>query len=75
MLIADGYDTYRDYLRRMQPRIHGMAIFDTEDRAWAQRNNHWLALARANEELVGLMLYDLKGEKVTDFNLRAIRFH
>lgn len=76
VLIGDGYDTYRDYVRQLQQRIHGMAMFVHGQKALAQQqNNAWLALARVNGELVGLMLYDLKGEKVTEFNLRAFRFY
>jgi predicted acetyltransferase len=75
VLIGDGYDTYRNYSRKLQQRIHGMALFEKADWAWAKRNRFWLALAKVDGELAGLMLYDLKGEHVTEFNLRAIRFY
>lgn len=75
VLIGDGYDTYRAYLRKLQRRVHGMAIFEQEQRASAQRNNSWLALAKVDGELVGMMLYDLKGERIMEFNLRALRFY
>jgi hypothetical protein len=75
MLIGEGYDTFRGYLRKLQTRIHGMAMFEREQKASAQRSNHWLALAKVNGELVGVMTYDLKGERIMDFNLRALRFY
>jgi predicted acetyltransferase len=75
VLIGDGYDTYRAYLRKLQRHIHGMAIFEKEQRASAQRNRHWLAMAKADGELVGMMEYALKGERLMEFNLRARRFY
>jgi predicted acetyltransferase len=75
VLFGDGYDTYRAYLRKLQRRVHGMAIFEQEQKASAQRNRYWLALAKVDGELVGMMQYDLKGEKLMEFNLRALRFY
>jgi predicted acetyltransferase len=76
VLIGDGYDTYRDYVQRLQRRVHGMSIFVHGQRAQAQRHNRsWLALATVNGELVGLMLYDLKGEEVAQLTLRAYRLY
>jgi predicted acetyltransferase len=75
MLSGDGYELYRDYLRQMRQRTHGMAMFDAGDRVSAQRNPLWLALARIDGETAGLMLYDLRGERETEFNLRALRFY
>jgi predicted acetyltransferase len=76
VLIGDGYDTYRDYLYKLQRRVHGMGIFVHGQKAQAQKHNRsWLALATVDGELVGLMLYDLKGERETELNLRAFRFY
>jgi len=75
MLIGDGYDIYRDYLHTLRQRTHGMALFDHPDRFSAQRNPFWLALARVDGQVVGLMLYDLKGQAIADFTLRALRFY
>jgi len=74
-LIGDGYDIFRDYLTKMQQRTHGMAMFVPGDRFAAQRNRLWLVLAKVAGEPVGLMLYQLKGEEVTQFLLRATRFY
>jgi predicted acetyltransferase len=76
LLIGDGYDTYRDYVRRLQQRIHGMAVFVHGDKEQVQKESRsWVALARADGELVGLMLYRLKGDEVTQFILQAHRFY
>lgn len=76
MLIGDGYDTYRDYLYKLQRRVHGMGIFVHGQKAQAQKHNRsWLALAKVGGEPVGIMLYELKGEEVTKFTLRAYRFY
>jgi len=73
--ISDGYETYRDYLCTLRQRTHGMALFDHPDRFSVQRNRVWLAVARAGGQVAGMMLYDLKGQDVTEFTLRAFRFY
>jgi predicted acetyltransferase len=76
MLIGDGYDTYRDYVRRRQQQTHGMALFVHGQKEQAQKESRsWLALARVGGELVGLMLYRLQGEEVGKFTLLAHRFY
>ena len=75
MLIGDGYDSYHDFLCTLRPRIHGMAIFDHPDKAGAQRNRFWLALAKSGGEVVGAMLYQLSGEQIADFTMSIRRFY
>jgi len=75
VLIGDGFETYRDYLHRLRNRTHGMALFDHGDTHRAQRNNLWQACARVDGELVGVMLYELRGEEISRFDLRASRFY
>lgn len=75
MLIGDGYDIYRTYLCKLQLRTHGLGFFVHGDRARAAQNRSWLALAHVDGELAGLMLYELKGEEVGQFTLRATRFY
>jgi predicted acetyltransferase len=76
VLIGDGYDTYRDYVRQLQTRVHGMGVFVHGDKARAQKyNRSWLALARVGGGLVGLLLYQLGGEEPTQFTLRAHRLY
>ena len=74
-LISDGLDTYRHYTRKVQQRVHGMALFDHMEKSLAQRNNVWLAQATVGGNLVGVMMYDLKGERPTEFNMRVSRFY
>ncbi|HEM46401.1 MAG TPA: hypothetical protein ENO23_05070, partial [Alphaproteobacteria bacterium] len=76
VLIGDGYDTYRVYLHRLQQRVHGMSVFVHGAKERVQKENRsWLALARVEQELVGLLLYELRGEEVTRLTLRAHRFY
>ncbi len=77
LLIGDGYDAYRTYLERMRLHTHGMGFFVHPDKAGAQRNRFWLALAMVDgePEPAGLMLYDLKGEQETQYHFRAMRFY
>lgn len=76
MLIGDGYDTYRRYVKRLQGRMHGMGVFIHGQKERAQRENRsWLALAKVDGEVAGLMLYRLEGDTVTQFTLRAMRFY
>jgi predicted acetyltransferase len=76
MLIGEGYTVYRDYLRRLQERTHGMALFVQGEEERASRENRaWLALARVDGEVVGLILYRTEGEDVTQFTMRGHRFY
>lgn len=75
ILIGDGYQIYRQYLFDMQSRVHGMGVFEISSDKSAGRNYHWVLLARVEGELVGVMLYNLQGEEVTEFNFRAVRFY
>jgi predicted acetyltransferase len=59
----------------MQQHTHGMATFAEPDKHSAQRNRFWMAVAKVNGQVAGMMLYDLRGEKETEFNLRARRFY
>jgi len=74
-LIGDAYDTYREYLAEMRQEQHGMAFFDIGDRAAANRNTFWLALAKFDGNLEGMMLYRVLGEEVTKYNFVAYRFY
>jgi predicted acetyltransferase len=76
VLIGDGYQAYRDYLRRFQQRTHGMGLFvHGEEKRVKKENRSWLALARVDGEVVGLLLYRVEGEEVTKFTMRAHRFY
>ena len=74
-LIGDAYETYREYLSNMRNSQYGMALFDEGALSPANRNRLWIAIARINGKIEGLMLYRLLGEEVTKYNFRAIRFY
>lgn len=74
-LIGEAYDIYRAYLAEMRAQTHGMAFFDDVDRARANRNLLWAALAKFDGNLEGLMLYNLQGAEVTKYNFVAYRFY
>jgi predicted acetyltransferase len=74
--IGDGYDTYRHFVRQLQQRTHGLAYFVHGTKAQVQkRNRSWLALAQVDGAPAGLMLYQLQGQDVGQFTLRATRFY
>lgn len=74
MLLAEGYDIYRDFILRLRRRVHGIAEFEYDDWLGPRKQDLWLALARVGGEVEGLMLYDLKGERITQFTMGVRRF-
>ena len=75
VLLADGYDVFRNYMVKIRPLVHGLAVFDYYDSIGPKRSNYWLAVARVAGEPVGLMVYDLKGDNITQFTMRAPFFY
>ncbi|MBT3389094.1 MAG: hypothetical protein HN413_01650 [Chloroflexi bacterium] len=75
MLISQGYDIFRQYVLEHRQRIHGMAVLEHSDPVPSGKERTWLAAACLNGEIVGVMLYNLEGEEVTKFKLRATRFY
>jgi hypothetical protein len=75
MLIRDGFGAYRQFLLSLRAKVHGMAVYEEPDRVMMQRNRYWLAIAKAQGEVVGCMLYNLTGEGPIGFNLHALRFY
>ena len=49
MLVGDGATAYREYSRALQGQVHGMALFDQDDRDRMGTNPFWMALARVDE--------------------------
>ncbi len=74
-LLGPAFDAYREYLAWMRKETHGMAFFDVGDRFVANRNTLWVALAKFDGNVEGLMLYRLQGEEVAKFNFVAYRFY
>ena len=75
MPLSEGYDAYRDYCAAQRARVHGFATFDHPDPRIVARDDRWLVFARVDGQIVGLMMYDLRGDTVAEFNLRAGRFY
>lgn len=73
--LSEVYTQVRDFLFKLQPDIHGMAIFDYPTPGNAVRRPAWVALATIAGELEGVMIYSLKGEEVAQFMLHAPRFY
>jgi predicted acetyltransferase len=74
-LISEAYTAYREYMTEIRQQRHGMAVFDSGDQAAANRNRSWVALAKFNGSIEGMMLYALEGEEATRFKMVAPRFY
>jgi GNAT superfamily N-acetyltransferase len=76
-LLGDGFDDYHAYTKAMHPEVHGMAMFTDYEgqKEAAQSNRNWLLKAISDDELVGLMVYNLKGDEMMNYDLRAVRFY
>jgi len=75
VLISKGYDSFRDFLEVIQQRRHGMGLFANRPVSPGKRDNYWVAFAKHKGEIVGAMLYNLRGESEMQFDLRAERFY
>jgi predicted acetyltransferase len=73
--LADGFELYRGYLKKQRQGVHGMLVYDEGDPSMAQHTPSWLALARIDGEIAGMMLYTLKGDAIAEFELHATRFY
>jgi predicted acetyltransferase len=74
MLVGEGISTFRRYLQRLQRKVHGMALFGQDGRDRMEENRYWMALARVDGQVVGVILYKLEGEHAAGFTLRAYHF-
>jgi predicted acetyltransferase len=74
-LTADVLPSYDAYVRKLQKRRHGMAVFDHPDEKAAELFPRWVALARVNGEVEGMMQYTLEGDQVTQLKMRVGRFY
>jgi predicted acetyltransferase len=73
--IKDGYDRYRDFLSTYQSRVHGMALSASGHRHRSQENESWVAFAKHEDQIIGVMTYAMKGEHVTQFTMEVSRFY
>jgi len=70
--IKDAFEIYREFLHQMRENIHGMGVkTDTELVRVKNESPYWLAVAKENEEILGIMTYKVtsfwKEIKVRDF--------
>ncbi|GCF09115.1 GNAT family N-acetyltransferase [Dictyobacter arantiisoli] len=60
--IAQGYDLYQEYIRTRLPQIHGMGLFSPNFKLpWRDKNGQWLAIARVDGTIKGMMTYKISG--------------
>ncbi len=73
--VAQGFASYLAFLQRQQRRIHGMGLFGEKSAMRIRnKNSFWLALARVNGEIKGVMLYKI--EEVGDsWQMQVPRFY
>jgi predicted acetyltransferase len=74
-LSPDALDEYRQFLYELQPHMHGMGIFDAANPDSVKRYPTWVAFARFDGVLEGVMVYKLTGEEITHFKFDAMRFY
>ena len=72
MQISEGYEIYKNFLHEMREKIHGMGVkADTELKRVKDEAQYWLAVAKDNEEVLGILTYKITGFwkeiKVRDF--------
>ncbi len=70
---TEGYPTYRQLLETLQPEIHGMALFTDPKVEASESRNTWLAIAKKDQETIGVMQYQLK-EGMMEQTLKAVDF-
>lgn len=75
VLIGDGFDIYREFLMKIQVEKHGMGLFKDVELLPKQKQSQWLLVVRYQNQVEGVMLYDLKGDFPTAYKLRATRFY
>ncbi len=75
MMSGEAFEGYREFLARLRRVTHGMGFFDVGDKHVADRNRLWMAFARFDGEVEGMIVYNLQGEEVSKFNLCAYRFY
>lgn len=74
MRLNEGYAEYRAFLRRVQPRIHGFALFEEDEPETVKEGKEWLVLAHAGGEVVGALLYRMEGDFIP-FTMDVFRFY
>ena len=74
MLWSQGYQQYLDFMAALQPTLHGMGKFDFPIPTEPGENDSWIAFAYQGEQVVGIMIYKLKGDGPGNFEMTIQRF-
>jgi predicted acetyltransferase len=70
---SEGSGEYHRYLEKVQQTLHGMGLFKQSYTAgWHEPERYWLAIARIDGEIHGIMHYTLLGNRE---NMRVPRFY
>lgn len=73
-LLEDNYQVYCDYLKTTQTEVHGMGYFDKQPFVNHNRNPQWLAVAKIDDKVTGVMTYKLDGDDKPIPKIRISRF-
>ncbi len=71
--ISEGFDDYRQFLKKMQSHLHGMSLFQPPQKDSAEDRKTWLVMAKHQGDIVGIMQYKLT-DKMMDQTLKAYDF-
>lgn len=72
--IAKGFEEYYLYLQQMQAITHGMALTSLSlYELQGEKNDYWLAIARIDGEIVGLMRYRIQNYASSEERFMQVR--
>src|SRR5579883_334395 len=72
--IAKGFEDYYLYLKQIQHKIHGMALTSIAPyELLGEKNGYWLAIARIDGEIVGLMRYRIQSYASSEEHFMQVR--
>lgn len=74
-LLSEKQDEYRSFLHKLQAGRHGLILFNSPMNPVPKRSERWLALAKSGGETIGAALYDIYGDTIANFTLRASNFY
>jgi predicted N-acetyltransferase YhbS len=58
--MAEAFDTYDAMVLRLLEQRHGLAVYDDVRKAEFRHDKRWVAIARAGDEVVGVVSYRIK---------------
>jgi predicted acetyltransferase len=71
----ENFDLYLNYLRQEHlPRVHGWAQFEAPNRFMLGKMTRWLAVARLEDKIAGMMLYETKGDTIAEYHFLCRSF-